>query len=223
MGSNSNDSCDTHAADTVPLPLRRRWESAEGALFPAVATDPDLYERAVTAVQLTANTLRHRCLNMESLVAAWEAKTPAEDAFHAAQLSAAGLHLDLIASAAFALRFRELAADAARRRRLARLTQARDAGETWAVLEESGTLDEAPARIYQRTEVHVPSCAVVVMTVEPDESFSQAIYRIEGGRLDASTGHLQPEDVPAIPQSTYDNRATWESVSADIRRRLLEQ
>lgn len=223
MTSNNTGRGDSHATRTVPAALRRQWESAEGTLFSTVVAEPDLYERAVRAVQLTADLLRERCLDLESLILTWENETPAQEALRAAQLSTTEVRLDLIASAAFALRFRELAVETARHRRLAQLARAREAGDTWGVLEESGAVRDAPAQLYQRIELHVPSGAVMVATAEPDETGSRALYRLAGGRLDATTGYLRPDTIPGIPQSTYDDRGSWEAAAADVRRRLAER
>lgn len=221
MGSRS-DSFDAVSSNAVPAQLRHSWESAEAALFPSVMARPDLYKHAVTAIQMTAAALRQRCPDLDTLVATWdEAETLTDSAVSEAQLPTAELRLHDIAGAAFALRFRELAVQASQQARLTRLAQAREAGAAWALVEETGALEQAPLHLYQRVEVHASTGRALIATVQPDETCSRAVYQLEGGQLDMTTGRLEYGDAPEIPSGEYRDRATWEAAAADIRQRPL--
>jgi hypothetical protein len=76
-------------------------------------------------------------------------------------------------------------------RRLAALTRARDQGESGAVVEETGSLDRVPFVPYQRIEAEVGSGRALIISIEPDETLSRAVYRLDQGQIDLATGGLQ--------------------------------
>jgi hypothetical protein len=208
--------------EDVPPRLRQAWEEAEARLFPVVMVRPDLYERSLTLVRQTVDELRRDCHDAAALVAQVErADALVADVAARAAISTSELRLGLIASAAFAMRYRELAAERARRAGIARLTQARAEGVGWVLAEESGSEEHAMAVAYWRLEVHVPSGAALLMSVEPDETLTRPVYRLEGGRLDLTTGALDLAAVPDLPASEYRDRADWQTASDQIRKRLV--
>jgi hypothetical protein len=162
--------------EDVPLGLRQAWEEAEARLFPVVMVRPDLYERSLTLVRLTVAELRRECPDQASLVAEVE-RADALVAGVAAQaaIPTEELRLGLVASAAFAMRYRELVAERDRRARIARLTQARAEGVGWVLAEEVGTEEHAMAVQYWRLEVHVPTGAALLMSIDPDETLSRPV------------------------------------------------
>lgn len=100
---------------SLPLRTRQAWEVAEAQVFQVVMVRPDLYERSVTLVRLTVETLRRGCVDVPSLLAAEDrAGEWAQQAADAAGVRTAELRLDLIASAALAMRYREIAAEQSR-------------------------------------------------------------------------------------------------------------
>ena len=95
----------------VPGAVLYRWFQAEERLYPVAMALPERYESAVRLVGRMAEQLRAACPDMASLVAA-----DAQGAEMATQLAsldpaaAAELDLNLVAGAAFSIRYRELAA-----------------------------------------------------------------------------------------------------------------
>jgi hypothetical protein len=207
--------------DTVPQHIRRAWEEAEARLFPVVMVRPDLYERSLTLVRLTVDALRRECPDTASLVAQVDrADTLVAAVAAGAALATEELHLGLVASAAFAMRYRELVAERDRRARLARLTHAREEGVGWILAEETGAEEHALAVPYWRVEVHVPTGAALLLSIEPDETLSRPVYRLEAGRMDLATGRLELGKVADLPAREYRDRSGWETASAQARDRL---
>lgn len=93
----------------IPLSVLARFTAAESAIYPLAMTDPERYERAVTAVGLVAQHLRDDCASVAELVARLPAA--ADDVVQVASaegVSLAGLDPTTIGNAAAALRYREL-------------------------------------------------------------------------------------------------------------------
>jgi hypothetical protein len=102
-------------------------------------------------------------------------------------------------------------------RRLAALALAREQGLEWAVVEENGDLARAPYFPYQRVEAHVRSGRAVIISVEPDETLTGAVRRLDAADLDLATGALRagPElgsydSGEALAQALDGIRADWQ-------------
>jgi len=102
-----------------------------------------------------------------------------------------GIQPELIAAAACAMRYRELVASRAAQGRLAALARAREQGLTWVVVEETGSADRAPYVPYQRVEAEVSTGRAVVVSIEPDETLSRAVHRLDEARIDPVTGAVE--------------------------------
>ncbi|HJY56974.1 MAG TPA: hypothetical protein VJ418_11370, partial [Streptosporangiaceae bacterium] len=133
--------------------------------------------------------LRETCLDLPSLLAAHERGGDLVDEL--AEGADAGIQPGLVAAAACAMRYRELVASLAAQGRLAALTRARDQGESWAVVAETGSEDRAPFVPYQRIEAEPGTGRAVIISIEPDETLSRALYRLDRGQIDLATGGLR--------------------------------
>jgi hypothetical protein len=178
---------DAAAAGVPPVPaaVLRSWDQAEAKLFPLVMARPDAYERALRMIADLTARLRDTCPDVPALLAAHE---------RGADLvtePAVGIGPELVAAAACAMRYRELVTTGAAQRRLAALAQARDDGLEWTVVEENGDPARAPYIPYQRVEAHVRSGKAVIISVEPDETLTGAVHRIDAADLDLATGGLR--------------------------------
>jgi hypothetical protein len=184
----------------VPAGVLRAWDQAEARLFPLVMARPDLYERAVGMIRVLVAGLRVTCPDIAALLAAeqrggalvtdaWPdlVSELGEGAVGGAD---GGIAPELVAAAACAMRYRELVAQRAAQRRLAALARARQEGLDWAVIEESGAEARAPYVPYQRVEAHMATGRVLIVSVEPDETLTAAVRRLDAGELDTETGGL---------------------------------
>jgi hypothetical protein len=177
----------------VPRAVLRSWDEAEARLFPLVMARPDLYQRSVSAIQFLVARLRDTCPDLPALLAANERGGDLAAADLADEADAE-IRPDLVAAAACAMRYRELRASLAATDRLAALERARDEGQSWAVVEENGSLDRLPYVPYQRIEAEVGSGRAMIISIEPDETLSRAVHRLDLGQIDLVTGGLQIED-----------------------------
>jgi hypothetical protein len=167
----------------------RSWDEAEARLFPTIMARPDVYQQAVSLIQQLLGRLRETCLDLPSLLAAHERGGDLVDEL--AEGADAGIQPGLVAAAACAMRYRELVASLAAQGRLAALTRARDQGESWAVVAETGSEDRAPFVPYQRIEAEPGTGRAVIISIEPDETLSRALYRLDRGQIDLATGGLR--------------------------------
>ena len=183
----------------APTLLTAAWQQAETRLYPAVMDRPDLYQRIVRLVRLTADSLRPLGPGTTALVAAAGrggalVAATADDA----AIPTAELDLDLVAGAAVALRYRELRAEQAARRRLRRLAEGRAAGHDWVVVDETGEPDGDPFIPYSRLEVHTATGRALLVTATPDDEFRDVHHEVRPVRLDPETGEVTED--PAAPE-----------------------
>ena len=172
----------------VPRAVLRSWDEAEARLFPTIMARPDVYQQAVSLIQRLLGRLRETCLDLPSLLAAHERGGDLVDEL--AEGADAGIQPGLVAAAACAMRYRELVASLAAQGRLAALARARDQGQSWAVVAEIGSEDRAPFVPYQRIEAEAGTGRAVIISIEPDETLSRAVYRLDHGQIDLATGGL---------------------------------
>jgi len=179
----------------VPPSVLRSWDEAEARLFPLVMAQPELYQQALGMVRQVIARLRETCPDLPALLAAHERGGDlVADLDDDTAAAVPGIRPALIASAACAMRYREIVALMAAQGRLAALARARAQGLSWAVLEESGQADRAPYVPYQRVEAEVGSGRAVVVSIGPDETLSRAVYRLEEGQVDVTSGALRIGD-----------------------------
>ena len=56
---------------------------------------------------------------------------------------------------------------------------------------ETGSEDRAPFVPYQRIEAEPGTGRAVIISIEPDETLSRAVYRLDQGQIDLATGALR--------------------------------
>lgn len=179
----------------VPPSVLRSWDEAEARLFPLVMAQPEVYELALGLVRRLLERLRETCPDLAALLAAHERGADlVADLTPGPAAGVPGVRDAVIAAAACAMRYRELVALITVRRRLAALARARDEGQPWAVVEESGSPERAPYVPYHRVEAEVGSGRAVVVSIGPDETLSRAVYRLDAGQLDVASGALSIGD-----------------------------
>jgi len=179
----------------VPPSVLRSWDEAEARLFPLVMAQPEFYQQALGIVRQVIARLRETCPDLPALLAAHERGGDlVADLDDDTAAAVPGIRPALIASAACAMRYREIVALMAAQGRLAALARARAQGLSWAVLEERGQADRAPYVPYQRVEAEVGSGRAVVVSIGPDETLSRAVYRLEEGQVDVTSGALRIGD-----------------------------
>jgi hypothetical protein len=169
----------------VPRAVLRAWDEAEARLFPTIMARPDVYQESVSLIQQLLGRLREACPDLPALLAAHE-----RGGDLVSELSEAAPQPDLVAAAACAMRYRELVASLAAQGRLAALADARAQGRSWAMVTEIGSEDRAPFVPYQRVEAEVGTGRAVIISIEPDETLSRAVYHLDHGQVDLASGAL---------------------------------
>ena len=96
----------------VPPEMLNRWFHAEERLYPVAMVLPERYETVVRLVGRIAEQLRASCPDLASLVSAdAEGRDMAERVASFDPATSDDIDLDMIAGAAFSIRYRELAAN----------------------------------------------------------------------------------------------------------------
>lgn len=205
--------------DPVPLVLTSSWDQAEAKLYPAVTTRPDLYQRVLTIVARTVERLRGLGPSTGALLAAAErgpdlvAEVLAEHG-----LSAHELDLDLLARAALAMRYREVSAEQAARRRLRLVAEGHRAGQRWVVVEERGDREGDPFMPYQRLEVEVATGRALLVTARGDGEFRHVLHAVEELRVDLATGAVDEPAGGSVAPSSHPGHAEREAHVAALKR-----
>ncbi len=205
----------------APVELVERWNVAERRLYPVVMARPDLYERYLALVRALADDLGD--LSTPEALAAAFGNAVARAARTAARVGAPteGLDLGVAAGAAFALRYREVKAAAARAAVAARVQEATAKGERWVVLQEppgERAPDPFAAAVSSRVELHVPTGVAIHSFVELDPDTYQPRYGVEAARLDPVSGELARDAQPVATPRTFDDPTAWKQAVTALRR-----
>lgn len=205
----------------VPPELLAEWQAAEEKLYPIVMVRPDLYQAAVHLVGRLAADLQRTAPDLASL-AAVSSTTPETLKQLAIQdgQSLAGLDLNLIAGAACLMRYRQLAAVAARQARIDRVAAAAAANETWVIVEEGPPPTTFPPLPAPTVEMHVPSGRALQQIVEVDVDTGSPRFALGQLTLDPRTGDPIPEET-ASPLEYFGNVNDWREAIARWREGFL--
>ena len=204
----------------APVELVERWNAAERHLYPVVLARPDLYERYVALVRAMADDLGDLS-TPEALAAAFGEAVPlAARTADRRGIPTGGLDLEMAAGSAFALRYREVKAAAARGAVVARVQEATAKGERWVVLQEppgGQAPDPFGGAVSSRVDLHVPTRLAIHSFVELDPDTYQPRYGVEAARLDPVSGELARDEQPVAEPRTFADPAAWERAIVALR------
>ncbi len=204
----------------APSELVERWNVAERHLYPVVMARPDLYERYLALVRAMADDLGD-VSTPEALAAAYgDAVARAGRTAARTGMLTEGLDLGVAAGAAFAVRYREIKAVAARDAVAARVREATAKGGRWVVLQEPAgerAPDPFAANVSSRVELHIPTGVAIHSFVELDPETYEPRYGVEAARLDPSSGELARDEEPVATPRTFDDQAAWEGAVTALR------
>jgi hypothetical protein len=205
------------APGEVPEELVLRWRAAEEQLYPVVMVRPDLYERSIELVRSLADELRAFTTPAALVAAFTRAAEIAAGVIRRESLTVEGVDLGLATSAAFNLRYRELVGEVARGRAMERIRAARERGQAWAVLYESGTPEGAPAVPYRRLEMRIGDGAGLHVFVEQDVATARPVYGVQAVQLDPHTGDWLHEAAPWTAPRTFADPEPWQALIEELR------
>ena len=196
------------------------WRTAESRLYPLVMAQPELYERCVAVVRAVADDLRS-ARTPQQLAEAFGGRAAILDAVVASRgFATDGLDLELVAEAAFSLRYREVVTEVHREDAIRRVREAGRAGLPWVVLRETAGAAGPFAAPYDRLEMHVPSGVGLHVFVELGPEMDRARFGVEVVQLDPGTGDPVSETPPLAELRTYGERDRWEDAIEELRRRI---
>jgi hypothetical protein len=173
-----------------------------------MVAQPEVVADSMRLVRAVADNLAS-VRSVEELAEAWGRATElAESAARGLGMETeSAADLELMAGAAFALRHRELVAEATRSATRRRIEQARTLGEEWVVLSEAG-LPEAPfPQPYSRVEMRLADGFAIHTVAELDPDSEGIVYSVEGLRLDPATGELTGPAGP--PRREFADHEEW--------------
>jgi hypothetical protein len=202
------------AADAAIPPVDlARFKAAEARLYPMAMTDAAGYQRATALVGVVLNELRERGATIAEVLQQRDGLISALPGLaSSAALGLGGLPAEAIVDAAYAVRCRELQAAASAVARQERIEAARAAGEEWFFIEPDP--DEVMAGTYRRTQLHLPTGATLITSIEAGRDGSGADYSIEFIRA-------ADQGMPGSAEKReYPDRGAWTAAIDAIRAEL---
>lgn len=200
--------------------LARRWRAGEERLYPSLMwQEPERYERCVRLVRTVADELA-RYSTPEALVQAYGERS----SIVASAVRRLGLvdpvDRDLVADAAFSLRYRELAERDRRADMQRRIERARDEAGGWVCLRETTPAGVSSLPGYERLEMDVETGAGLYLFVEEDIDTGWPRYGVQVVPLDPQTGQVLADREPLEGLQRYPDLDSWKQAVADLRRRF---
>jgi len=197
-----------------------RWTAAEDRLHPLVLAQPETYERYLQLVRAVADAL-DVAHTREHLVEAYgSARAIVEATIAREGIGAYGLDLELVAGAAFGLRYREVIAELRKDEVKRRLAAAGDRGDRWVVVFETGGAGGLLLPPYRKLEMHLPDGMALHSFVELDVDMDRPVFGVEVVRLDPRTGAGVPETESPAGPFTFTEPEPWAAASERLRARL---
>ena len=201
-----------------PEELSRRWQRAEERLYPVVMVRPDLYELSLRLVRAVADRLA-LYLSEEALAEAYRgAGELVTQAAREEQIPTSELDLGLVADAGFSLRRREVVTELHRSEAIRRIQAARERGQPWTVLYETGS--GFPPLPYRRLEMQVADGAGLHAFIELDPGTGQPVYGLEAVQLDPATGDWGMDAPQLAERRLLSSRQDWERAIDELRGRF---
>jgi hypothetical protein len=200
-------------SDAEVATLVRRWREDEARLYPVVMVRPDLYERAGLLVRALADELRSHTTE-EALAAAYpHAGETLRGLLARSGLATDDIDLGLVTGAAFGMRHREILSALERRRTLTAVAEARDRGDVWVVLHETG---RPGTTSYRRLEMRLADGVALHVFIEPDPTTGRPLHGLQRLRFDPDTGDWSGG--AAIEEArTFDDAQAWTDAVTDAR------
>ncbi|MGZ8630641.1 MAG: hypothetical protein ACXWZF_06690 [Actinomycetota bacterium] len=186
-------------------------------MHPIALASPETYERYLELVRVIVDELEVVDTRAQLLEADRNAEAIARRAVAGSGLVSEGLDLRLAAGAAFAVRSRRLAVEERRNDAEHRVRAARERGDAWVVIEETGDGVLTP---YRRLEMHVPDGAGLICTVEADLEGGPTVYRAQVVELDPRTGRGVDRPEGIGEPLTFSERRPWQDAIVNLMSRI---
>jgi hypothetical protein len=197
--------------------LVTRWRQAEERLYPIVIVEPDRFAQIVSVVRAASDQLASETCVDNLVEARRRGRAVVSQAAEAVGIPLAQVgDIELVADAAFALRYRELTAQRHRREVTDTIAAAREQGDRWVVVAESGRQDQPAVQPYQRIEMRVEDGWALRGWIDVDPHTFVPVYGLEELRLDPNTGVVTDAGEPAATRIVA-TRQQWEAARLEWR------
>lgn len=196
-----------------------RWRAAEERLYPVVMVRPEIYERCLRLVRAVADGLGSARTPDLLAEAYGRSDEVVARAVERTGTPTEGMDLDLVAGAAFNLRYREVLAETQQEAALRRVRTARERGDAWVLVHETGGPAEHPTPPYSRLEMHLADGAALRVFVEMEAETGEPVFGIEAVRLDPQTGDRVPEAAALEERRTFEGPGPWKEAIEELRAR----
>jgi hypothetical protein len=191
--------------------LVARWRQADERLYPIVMIDPERFRQIVSVVRAASDQLASETCLDDLVEARRRGQAVVSQAAEAVGIPLAQVgDIELVADAAFHLRYRELTAQRHRREVTDTIATARAQGDRWVVVAESGRLDQLAVQPYQRIEMRLDDGLALRGWIDIDPHTFAPVHGLEELRLDRNTGAMIEAGEPAATR-TYATREQWEA------------
>lgn len=191
--------------------LVARWRTDEDRLYPMVMVAPERYQEYLTLVRAVADKLSS-IPTAKELGDAFGAATDIVVAVaEASATQTEALDLDMVAGAAFSLRYREILEEVRRSDAVATVRRANEAGRRWVVVHEVGTPESWQARPYRLLEMHLPEGTGIYASIELDVDTYSPVYAVEVVQLDPHTGDFIDGSRPLQERESFDDPKAWQA------------
>jgi hypothetical protein len=197
--------------------LVARWRQADERLYPIVMIDPERFRQIVSVVRAASDQLASETCLDDLVEARRRGQAVVSQAAEAVGIPLAQVgDIELVADAAFGLRYRELTAQRHRREVTDTIATARAQGDRWVVVAESGRLDQLAVQPYQRIEMRLDDGLALRGWIDIDPHTFAPVHGLEELRLDPYTGVMIDAGEPAATR-IYVTREQWEAAQLEWR------
>lgn len=197
--------------------LRAQWRESERRLYPLATTSPERYEQVVKIARGLADDLAS-VATLDDLGRAWSGcDVRTMTASHAVGVPIGDLPVSDVAGVGFALRDAELRASDYQHQQQSLVAAARERGDTWVTLHETGNLPNGLLDAYQGIELHLGSGVAIVAAVEPNPATARANYVLTVIRMDPFTAAPTDIDPGIADVQEHDDVESFRAARRDLR------
>ena len=157
----------TQQTETIAQ-LRPQWAEAERKMYPLATTSPEKYEHLIKVARHVANDLTKATTSVQLATMWGNCESLIEAACARMGVGLGGLPVREVAGVAFSLRYGEIQHSEYEQQMTALIDATRVADESWVLLHEQGDIASGLMDAYQSIELHRPTGAAIVASIEPD-------------------------------------------------------
>lgn len=200
--------------------LVARWRTDEDRLYPMVMVAPDRYQQYLTLVRAVADELSSIHSPRQLAEAFADSMGIVEAAAKTRAIQFEVLDIDMVAGAAFSLRYREILEEVQGNDAVATVRSAGESGLEWVVVHKVGTTETWQTRPYRALEMHLPDGRGLFASIDLDVDNYSPVYAVEVVQLDPHTGDFIDGSEPLQERESFDDPRSWQARVDELKLRL---